>query len=71
MRREVGLVGRRSELATIARLLSDDSERAVVVSGESGVGKTAIVEQVCASAVAEDWQVVRVLGVVMAPAPRR
>ena len=63
MGREVGLVGRQSELARLARLLSDDSERAVVVSGESGVGKTALIEQVCASAMAEGWQVVRVLGV--------
>ena len=63
MAREVGLVGRQSELAKLARLLSDDCERAVVVSGEPGVGKTALIEQVCASAVAEGWQVVRVLGV--------
>lgn len=63
MRREVGLVGRQAELAKLARLLSDDSERAVVVSGEPGVGKTALIEQVCASAVAEGWQVVRALGV--------
>lgn len=62
MRREVGLVGRQSESARLAGLLSDDCERAVVVSGEPGVGKTALIEQVCASAVADGWQVVRVLG---------
>lgn len=63
MRREVGLVGRQSELAELAGLLSDDGERAVVVSGEPGVGKTALIEQVCAYAAADGWQVVRVLGV--------
>ena len=57
------LVGRKAELARLTGLLTGDSGRAVVVSGEPGVGKTALIEQVCASAAADGWRVVRVLGV--------
>ncbi|MGI9162963.1 MAG: ATP-binding protein [Mycobacterium sp.] len=58
-----GLVGRRDELARLALLFREDTDRAVVVQGESGVGKTTLIEQVCAQATAEGWRVVRVLGV--------
>lgn len=57
------LVGRRIELTRLSRLLTEDAERAVVVAGEAGVGKTALIEQMCVRAAADDWQVVRVLGV--------
>jgi GTPase SAR1 family protein len=43
-------------------LLVGDSGRAVVVSGEPGVGKTALIEQLCTFAVSEGWRVVRVQG---------
>ncbi len=44
-------------------LLTDADDRAVVIHGEPGVGKTTLIAQVCAHAVADGWQVVRVLGV--------
>ena len=56
------LVGRQNESAQLSRLLSEDTERAVVVSGEAGVGKTALIGQLSASAVADGWRVVQVLG---------
>jgi len=57
------LVGRQGELAQLGRMLTDDAVPAVVVSGEPGVGKTALLEQMSARAAADGWQVVRVLGV--------
>ena len=57
------LVGRQTELTQLTLMLTDGSECAVVVSGEPGVGKTALIEQMCALAAAGGWQVVRVLGV--------
>jgi DNA-binding CsgD family transcriptional regulator len=57
------LVGRQAELSQLTQMLTEDAERAVVVSGEPGVGKTALIEQLCARAAAEGWQIVRVLGV--------
>ncbi len=57
------LVGRQAELAQLTRMLTEDTESAVVVSGEPGVGKTALIEHLCARAAADGWQVVRVLGV--------
>lgn len=57
------LVGRAHELAQLGLLLSDDADRAVVVYGESGVGKTTLIAQLCAHAAADGWQVLRVLGV--------
>ena len=57
------LIGRQAELSQLSRMLTEDAERAVVVSGEPGVGKTALIDQVCALAAADGWQVVRVLGV--------
>lgn len=57
------LVGRRIELARLRRMLSEDCERAVVVAGAPGVGKTALIEQFCLHAAADGWRVVRVLGV--------
>jgi DNA-binding CsgD family transcriptional regulator len=57
------LVGRHAELTQLGELLAADSERAMVVHGEPGIGKTALIEQVCADAAAQGWHVVRVLGV--------
>ena len=57
------LVGRQAELAQLTRMLTEDSECVVVISGEPGVGKTALIEQMCTRATADGWQVVRVLGV--------
>ena len=58
-----GLVGREAESAQLNRILTQDTERAVVVSGEAGVGKTALIGQLCANAVADGWRVVQILGV--------
>jgi DNA-binding CsgD family transcriptional regulator len=57
------LVGRTAELAQLTQMLTEDTEHAVVVSGEPGVGKTALIEQLCVRAAAEGWQIVRILGV--------
>jgi hypothetical protein len=57
------LVGRRIELTRLSRLLTEDAARTVVVTGEPGLGKTALIEQMCVRAAAAGWQVVRVLGV--------
>ena len=63
MPRGCDLIGRKAEFSQLSRVLTEDAERAVVVSGEPGVGKTALIDQVCALATADGWQVVRVLGV--------
>jgi DNA-binding CsgD family transcriptional regulator/nucleoside-triphosphatase THEP1 len=63
MSRGSDLIGRQAEFSQLSRVLTEDAERAAVVSGEPGVGKTALIDQVCALATAEGWQVVRVLGV--------
>ena len=57
------MIGRQAEFSQLSRMLTEDAERAVVVSGEPGVGKTALIDQMCALATADGWQVVRVLGV--------
>ncbi len=43
-------------------MLAEDADRAVVVSGAPGVGKTVVIEQLCATAVRDGWRVVRVQG---------
>ena len=63
MTRGSELIGRQAELSELSRVLTEDGKRAVVVSGEPGVGKTVLIDQVCALAMADGWQVVRVLGV--------
>ena len=59
---EQDLVGRQNELSRLTRMLATDTDRAVVVSGEPGVGKTALIDHLCAFAVAEGWRVVRAQG---------
>ena len=55
-------MGRQAELSQLSAVLATDASRAIVVSGEPGVGKTVLVEHMCAFAVSEGWRVVRVLG---------
>jgi hypothetical protein len=55
-------VGRQAELSQLIQVLAEDADRAVVVSGEPGVGKTVLIEHLCARAVSEGWRVVRVQG---------
>jgi DNA-binding CsgD family transcriptional regulator len=57
-----GLVGRQTESAQLSRLLTEDTDRAVLVTGEAGKGKTVLIEQLSISAAADGWQVVHVLG---------
>ena len=40
------LIGREAELSQLSRVLTDDTARAAVVTGEPGVGKTALIDQV-------------------------
>ena len=56
------LIGRGAEEEFLRRLLTEDSARAAVVSGEPGVGKTVLIKRMCAIAVNEGWRVVRVQG---------
>ena len=56
------LVGRQTELSELTRMLATDTSRAVVVSGEPGVGKTALIEHLCTFTVSEDWRLVKVQG---------
>lgn len=62
MRAAEGLVGRQTESAQLSRLLTEDTDRAVLVTGEAGKGKTVLIEQLSISAAADGWQVVHVLG---------
>jgi predicted ATPase len=56
------LVGRQTESAQLSQLLTEDSERAVVITGEAGLGKTSLIRALSATAAADNWQVVQVLG---------
>jgi len=58
-----GLVGRHAELTQLSQFLGENTGRAVTISGEAGVGKSALMAQVSAQAVAKGWLVVQVLGV--------
>ena len=57
------LLGRELESLRLGRMLAEDTECAVVVSGEPGVGKSALIDQMCARAAGGGWRVVRILGV--------
>ena len=63
MRAVKSLIGRQAELSQLRSTLAGDAAPAVVVSGEPGVGKTALIEHLCAHAEADGWKVVRFLGV--------
>jgi len=63
MRGAEDLLGREPESLRLSRMLAEDIECAVVVSGEPGVGKSALIEQMCAQAADSGWRVVRVQGV--------
>ena len=56
------LVGRQAELTELSQVLAEDTVRSVVLSGEPGVGKTVLIEHLCARAVSEGWRVVRAQG---------
>ncbi len=57
------LLGRELESLRLSRMLTENTECAVVVSGEPGVGKTTLIEQMCARAADSGWRVVRTQGV--------
>lgn len=57
------LVGREAELSQLSKFFNGDTGCAVLVSGQAGVGKTALMAQVCTQAVADGWLVVPSLGV--------
>ena len=57
------LVGRHLELSQLNRIFDEDTASAVLVSGEPGIGKTALMTQVCDEAVTRGWRVVTILGV--------
>src|SRR6476659_1673686 len=59
-----GLLGRRSECETLDRLLRavhDGQSQVLVVRGEAGIGKTALLEYAVEQA--SDWRIVRAAGV--------
>ncbi len=57
------LVGRQTELSQLILGLTEHTARAVVVCGDPGVGKTSLIDQLCASARSSGWRVVRIQGV--------
>ena len=63
------LIGRGRELSQLRQALTEESAPAAVLSGAPGIGKTALIDQLCAHAIAHDWRVVRALGVQVEPGP--
>ena len=57
------LVGRQAELSRLSQIFTEPTGHAVLVSGQAGVGKTALIAPVCVQAVAEGSRVVHILGV--------
>lgn len=57
------LVGRQTELSQLILGLTEHTAPAVVVCGDPGVGKTSLIDQLCASARSSGWRVVRIQGV--------
>jgi len=55
------LLGRLPESLRLGRMLAEDTECAVVVSGEPGIGTSALIDQMCARAAGGGWHVVRIL----------
>ncbi|KQY06860.1 hypothetical protein ASD37_12045 [Mycobacterium sp. Root135] len=63
VRAGIGLIGRDDEIDTLTRFLDGGGRGALVVRGEAGVGKTALVEEIVGRAAATGWRVVRATGV--------
>ncbi|MET0476102.1 MAG: AAA family ATPase [Mycobacterium sp.] len=63
MRAGFGLVGREDELAEVGRLLDESGPGALAVRGEAGVGKTALLGELCTWAAADGWRTLRAVGV--------
>ena len=63
MRVGFDLVGRDDELALLNRFRTGGEHDAMAVVGDAGVGKTALVGQVGADAVADGWRLVHAVGV--------
>ena len=59
----VGLIGRDDEMDTLNRFLGGSGRCALVISGEAGVGKTALAEEIVDRAAVAGWRVVRATGV--------
>jgi DNA-binding CsgD family transcriptional regulator len=63
VRAGIGLIGREEELAELARFLTGPGPGALVVTGEAGVGKTALTSELCYRAAGDGWRVLRAIGV--------
>ncbi|MHB9756430.1 helix-turn-helix transcriptional regulator [Streptomyces sp. BYX5S] len=57
------LVGRESEQAVLSAFLADSGGRSLVLRGDTGVGKSALLEHVAEAAAAHTYEVVRAAGV--------
>ena len=53
------MIGRQSELAALEAALAGESARAVVVTGEPGIGKTRLLDELAVRAAAAGWRVLR------------
>lgn len=63
MHEEVGLVGREAEWARLVGFLDGSGTGALALSGDAGVGKSALSARLCELAVQRGWQVLRAVGV--------
>ena len=63
VRAGIGLVGRGDELAELGHFLTGSGSGAMAVSGEAGVGKTALTDELCRRAGTDGWRVLRAIGV--------
>jgi DNA-binding CsgD family transcriptional regulator len=63
VRAGIGLVGREDELAELTRFLDGPGPGALAVTGEAGVGKTALTSDLCIRANTAGWRVLRAIGV--------
>lgn len=63
MREEVGLVGREAEWAQLVGFLDGTGPGALALSGDPGVGKSALSARLCELAAQRGWQVLHAVGV--------
>ena len=63
MREEVDLVGREAEWADLVAFLDGTGTGALALSGDAGVGKSALSARLCALAAQRGWQVLHAVGV--------